>query len=234
MARIFKEEDFTAKREKILDFALSLVYSKGYEQMTIQDILDGLQISRGALYHYFDSKKAILEALVDRLGKEAEETIQPILEDSSLSALQKFHRYFETSARWKHMEKDLIVSLLPMWFSDENAFIRQKMTTAALTHTSRLLEPMIRQGIKEKVFTTRFPEQAAVIITGVFLNLGDTLVGLTFAPDRASVQKFETILEAYIDSIERILGAPPGSLKVFEANDFKDWFVASQPEIASE
>lgn len=56
MARIVKEEAYNAKRNEILDIALSLVYSKGYEQMTIQDILDGLHISRGALYHYFDSK----------------------------------------------------------------------------------------------------------------------------------------------------------------------------------
>jgi hypothetical protein len=34
-----------------------LVYTKGYEQMTIQDILDDLQISKGAFYHYFGSKK---------------------------------------------------------------------------------------------------------------------------------------------------------------------------------
>ena len=50
MARIFKEEEFNAKRNEILDFSLGLVYSKGYAQMTIQDILDGLHISRGALY----------------------------------------------------------------------------------------------------------------------------------------------------------------------------------------
>ena len=56
MARILKEEEHTAKRNEILDAALQLVYSKGYEKMTIQDILDQLQISKGAFYHYFDSK----------------------------------------------------------------------------------------------------------------------------------------------------------------------------------
>ena len=71
MARILKEEEYNAKRNKILDFAQGLVYSRGYAHMTIQDILDGLKISRGALYHYFDSKDALLEALVDRMGKTA-------------------------------------------------------------------------------------------------------------------------------------------------------------------
>lgn len=230
MPRTVNEEAYSAKRNEILDFAIGLIYSKGYERMTIQDILDGLQISRGALYHYFDSKKAILEALVDRMGNAAERTIRPIIEDPDLSALEKFNRYFEAAAYWKKTQKELIVSLLSMWFSDENAFIRQKMAAATLTRTSRLLVPMICQGIEEEVFTTQFPEEAAVIISGVLLTFTDTLVARLLAADGglASVQEFGSLLDAHVDAIERILGAPSGSLKVVKADDFKDWLVAGQ------
>ncbi len=231
MARIVKEEEYNAKRNEILDMALSLLYAKGYEQMTIQDILDGLQISKGAFYHYFDSKQALLDALVDRMGKEAEQTFLPVVQDAHLSALQKFRLYFETSARWKSDQKRLIVSLMRMWYTDENTFIRQKMTSESLRTTSRLLEPIIRQGVEEKVFTTRFPEQVAVIVTGVALSLTDTLAGLLLAPgsDEATLQKAEITLSAYVDTIERILGAPAGSLDVFEPGVFKEWRVALQP-----
>ena len=213
MPRRINEEAYNAKRNEILD------------------ILDGKEISRGALYHYFDSKKAILEALVDRMGTAAEHAIRPIIDDPDLSALEKFNRYFEASASWKNMQKDLILSLLSMWFSDENAFIRQKLASEALTHTARLLVPMIRQGLEEKVFTTRFPEEAAVIITGVFLTFTDTLVARLLAPERglASIEELWSMRDAYVDAIERILGAPSGSLKVLKADDFKDWFVARQP-----
>ena len=232
MPRTVNEEAYNAKRNEILDVAMGLIYSKGYDRMTIQDILDGTQISRGALYHYFDSKKAILEALVDRMGTVAEQAIRPIIDDPDLPALEKFNRYFEASASWKTMQKDLILRLLPMWFSDENAFIRQKMSAEALTHTARLMVPMICQGIEEKVFTTRFPEEAAVIITGVFLTFTDTLVTRLLAPGRGltSSQEFCSTLNAYVDAIERILGAPPGSLEVLKAADFKDWFVARQSD----
>jgi AcrR family transcriptional regulator len=60
MARIVKEEEYLARRNEILDASLRLVYSKGYDKMTIQDILDQLHISKGAFYHYFDSKVAVL------------------------------------------------------------------------------------------------------------------------------------------------------------------------------
>ena len=47
MARTVNEGEYNAKRGEILDVALRLVYSKGYQEMSIQDILDGLGISRG-------------------------------------------------------------------------------------------------------------------------------------------------------------------------------------------
>ncbi len=236
MARLVKEEEYNAKRNEILDVTQSLIYSKGYEQMTIQDILDQLHISRGALYHYFESKQALLEALIDRMGKTAEQTLLPIVEDPNLDALQKFRRYFEGGAQWKSMQKELILSLLPMWYSDHNAFVRQKMTVESLKGTTRLLEPIIRQGIEEKVFTVRHPEQVAKIIVGVALSLTDTIIELLLppGPDQATFQKAEIILDAYFDTIERILGAPAGSLKVFKADDLKEWWGTAKLEPASE
>ena len=54
MARTIKPHEYAEKRNDILDAAQRLVYSKGYERMTIQDILDDVHISSGAFYHYFD------------------------------------------------------------------------------------------------------------------------------------------------------------------------------------
>jgi TetR/AcrR family transcriptional regulator, transcriptional repressor for nem operon len=232
MARKVKEQEYAEKRNEILAEAQRLVYTKGYERMTIQDILAQLQISSGAFYHYFDSKQALLEALVDRMGKAAEQTILPILQDPDLSAIEKFRRYFEASFSWKQTQRELILSLLPMWYSDENAFIRQKMTSESMKITPRLLEPIIRQGVEEKVFTARFPEQAAEIIVGIQLSLSDILIGLLLStePGQAARQRFETTLEAIFDAMERILGAPAGALKVFEGDTFKDWFVEFRPE----
>src|ERR1700719_1919309 len=55
------------RREAFLDVAQRLVETKGYEAMSIQDVLDALEVSKGAFYHYFHSKQALLEAVVERL-----------------------------------------------------------------------------------------------------------------------------------------------------------------------
>ena len=47
MPRTVEDEAYNAWRNQILDFATRLIYSKGHDGMTIRDILDGLQVSRG-------------------------------------------------------------------------------------------------------------------------------------------------------------------------------------------
>ncbi len=230
MARVLKEEEYNAKRNEILDFSLRLVYSKGYERMTVQDILDGLHISRGALYHYFDSKQALLEALVERLRQQGLQELLPVVQDPGLTAIQKFRRYFELSAQIKSTQKELIFSILSMWYSEENAIIRQKIVETALKWAAHsILEPIIRQGVQEGVFTTRYPAQVARIVMGIAMSLSDSIVELLLAPhpDQDPVRELDAILNAYFEAAERILGAPPGSLKVFVASDFEEWW--SQP-----
>lgn len=52
-------------RQRILDAAKKLFAQKGYERTTIQDILDELEdLSKGAIYHHFKNKEAMLHALV--------------------------------------------------------------------------------------------------------------------------------------------------------------------------
>jgi len=96
MARTVNKEEYTAKRNQILDAAQHLVYTKGYERMTLQDILAELQISSGAFYHYFDSKPAVLVAFIERIRQETEKPLLPIIHDPHLSAIEKFQGFFDT------------------------------------------------------------------------------------------------------------------------------------------
>ncbi|WP_445271820.1 helix-turn-helix domain-containing protein, partial [Streptomyces sp. DSM 41978] len=67
MARRVKPDEYAARRREILDAALRLIHDKGYERMTIEDVLAKVQMSKGALYHYFGSKQALLEGIVDAM-----------------------------------------------------------------------------------------------------------------------------------------------------------------------
>jgi AcrR family transcriptional regulator len=50
-------------RARIVSVALRLVLERGYDATTLDDIADGADISRRAVFHYFPSKEAILQAV---------------------------------------------------------------------------------------------------------------------------------------------------------------------------
>ena len=228
MARIVKEH--AVRRNEILDVAQRLVYTKGYEQMTIQDILDGLQISKGAFYHYFDSKQALLEAILERIQEEAEQLLIPIVQDPHLPALDKLQRFFATLNQYKTTQKAFFLELLRVWYADDNAIVRQKARAAGVKWVTPWLSVIIRQGIEEGILTTSYPEQVGEVVLSLALDLGETLGGLllSFEPDHDDMLRVEGIVAAYTDALERTLGAPRGSLQIVDDETLKEWFVSAR------
>src|SRR5665811_917808 len=126
MARTVNQEEYAAKRNEILDATERLVYSKGYERMTIQDIRGELGMSNGAFFHYFDSKPAVLAAMIERGQPALEQLLLPIVHDPNLSALEKLKRFFGTLDRLRVEQRAVIADLPHIWFADENAIVREK------------------------------------------------------------------------------------------------------------
>jgi AcrR family transcriptional regulator len=231
MARIVKEKEYVARRNEILDVAQRLVYSKGYEQMTIQDMLNDLDISKGAFYHYFDSKGAVLEALVERMVVvEVIPLLTPIVQDSHLTALEKLNRYFDTAVRWKTAKKTFMLELLRVWLADENAIVRQKLFAMSVKRVTPLLTEIIRQGIQEGVFKTAYPDQVCHVILYVLQGLSETIIELLISSetnhDSARIESGVTVyIAALTDALERVLGTPKGALHLIDPETLKEWFI---------
>ena len=75
--------------ERILDVAQQLFLEKGYENTTIQDIVDGLGgLTKGAVYHHFKSKEEIMDAVGDRMFLE-NNPFEAVQGRTDLNALEK-------------------------------------------------------------------------------------------------------------------------------------------------
>ena len=66
MARRTKEEA-RKTRDRILANALTLFAGKGYEHTTFTDIAARMKMTKGAVYWHFESKTALLMALIDEM-----------------------------------------------------------------------------------------------------------------------------------------------------------------------
>jgi AcrR family transcriptional regulator len=57
-------EFVSARRSEIVGIAAELFASKGYANTTVREIADAAGILSGSLYHHFDSKESMIEALL--------------------------------------------------------------------------------------------------------------------------------------------------------------------------
>jgi AcrR family transcriptional regulator len=231
MARTIKAEEHAGKRNDILDATQRLVYTKGYERMTIQDILDDLQISKGAFYHYFSSKPAVLEALSARMLDEMEQPLSHIVHTADLPAIEKLRRFFTTFTEWKATHQTLVAALLHVWFADDNAIVRQKVDAETVKRLAPLLTAIIEQGIQEKVFTTSYPQQAGEVILSLVQGLQSAIARVLHLSqpqldDQTRIQNTVTAYAAYMDALERVLGAPSNSLQRIDASTVESRVVA--------
>ena len=85
MARTVKPPD--VRRSELIATAQHLFYTKGYETTSVSDIIDSVGVAKGTFYYYFDSKQAILEAIIDELMDQSMAILQKIVSDETLAAI---------------------------------------------------------------------------------------------------------------------------------------------------
>ncbi|WP_165977217.1 TetR/AcrR family transcriptional regulator [Nonomuraea diastatica] len=219
MARTVNEEDYAARREAILREAHRLVCTKGYQQMTIQDVLNGLGISKGAFYHYFDSKPALLEALVERMMTRWEQALTAAAgQGPALRRLQAFLAVFD---QVKIEDKRFLISVLPVMYSDDNAVVRQKSRAAGTARFVPLVDDIVRSGVAEGVFDTPYPDRIGLVVLTLIQDLTET-AGLMVLQE-AGAEAISRTFAAYGDVLERALGAPAGSLRPMNDATLTGW-----------
>lgn len=226
MARILDPEAHAVRRDCFIDAAQRLIQSKGYEQLSVQDVLDELGASKGAFYHYFDSKQALLEAVVVRMVDVVVTTLTPVAMDPALSAPAKLDAVFSGIAQWKNARQELMVELLKVWLSDDNAMVREKLRRGVAIHLTPLLAVIARQGEAEGVFTASSPDQAARVLVSLIQGLNETATELFVArqTNAISLEDVEQTIAAYVEAFERVLGAPAGSLAPPDPATVRQWF----------
>lgn len=216
MARTVKAEEFASKRREILNATQRLVLTKGYEQMSIQDVLNEVKISSGAFHHYFASRGALLDAFIELIKQQSGEPLLQIVQNPQISAIEKLQGFFNTLDSLRVEHKAEVVSIGRVWYSDDNAIVRQKVDEAVMEMRAPLLTEIVRQGIQEGVFTAAYPDQAGEVIMSLLQGMGNTHAHLLLSFeqkrddvfDAAQIEKIVATHEAYMDAIERILGTP--------------------------
>ena len=146
--------------ERILDVSQRLFLEKGYDNTTIQDIVDQLGgLSKGAVYHHFKSKEEIMDAVGDRMFF-ANNPFEAVRSRKDLNGLQKLREVIrlnqEDSAR-----SSLTVQAIPITKNP-------RLLVEMIASNRRILTPyfleLIEEGNRDGSVHTAYAREIAELL----------------------------------------------------------------------
>ena len=146
--------------EKILQASRRLFLEKGYEQTTIQDIVDQLGgLTKGAIYHHFKSKEDIMDALGNRMFAD-HNPFEAVRNRRDLTGLEKMREVVRItqSPEWSLLSRQSMPLLRNPRILAENIQNNQKLATP-------LFMELMEEGLADGSITTRYPRELAELLT---------------------------------------------------------------------
>jgi AcrR family transcriptional regulator len=216
MPRVIKHPDL--RRSEILDHSLALFLSRGYDSVSLNDIIADAGISKGVFYHYFLSKEALLAALADRFAQQTLAKLDDVLTDQTLNPLQRLNAFLAKGTRIKTELAPGAWAVFGALFRPENHGLYQRVVTASDLLFRPILTDIISQGVKERVFDTDDPEGVTDLLQQLASNTSSfvtRIIGAATGQEKQEALKaFHKRLRLNGVAIDRLLGLPDGTLYV--------------------
>ncbi len=213
-------------RSKLIDAAWELFASSGYDETTIERIIDRVHVSKGAFYHYFSTKEEVLDAVLDQMMAKGMETTLPSMERTSITAGERLNAFLSATRNWRLANIDAVLAVAYVLMRDENTIIRHKLYRRIVLSMQPVLSRIIHQGVQEGIFDVADPDETAVVLLNLMNVIAEIqtrrLLESGQSPqDAVSLQERSNL---YIGFIERILGAPKGTVERVKVSVFETAF----------
>lgn len=168
-----KEDDVLARNkypeetvQKILDVSYRLFTTKGYDKTSIQDIVEELGMSKGAIYHHFKSKEEILDRLCDSIYDNMDWFCQ-ISNTPGLSALEKLSQMFLFELEdERKVSLDAVTAPIVRY----NARMILESLYSAIEDVAPAIAALIEEGNRDGSLHVAQPREAAEMVM-VLMNI---------------------------------------------------------------
>lgn len=232
MPRVVKPKD--VRRGEVLDQALALFLEHGYENVSLNDLLAVAGTSKGAFYHYFPSKEALVAALAERSATQAFEALRPVFDQPGKDALERLNAGLAASYQVKMaMGAPEQIAAMTSLLKPENQALFGRIVTIWEDLFRPVLTELISQGVHQGVFDTFDPEGVGDMIQGFAASMQTHLVDVINAPDaesrRNAIDNAMTRLKLHGIATDRILGLPDGSTVVLDREQVEAMVALLEP-----
>ena len=193
------------RKKELLKIAYDMFLAQGYENTSVDEIIERAQIAKGTYYYHFQSKERMLEEVIDMMiDSEAKMAEQIITMD--IPVPQKIVMMI-TSMKPTEAEQPIKNAL----FQPENVLMHHKVRKKLITIITPLLSEVISEGVNEGIFECdNISERVKMllIISDSTFNEG------TFT---------EKDIIVFINMTEKLLGAENGTMSfIYDLIDKSD------------
>lgn len=129
-------------RGRIVSAAWKLFYEQGYEDTTVEEIIDLSQTSKGSFYHYFDGKDALLSTLSTLFDEKYEELLETLTPE--MTAMDKL--LYLNSELFSMIENSISLELLARLLSTQLITSGEKHLLDRNRIYYKLLRKIITEG----------------------------------------------------------------------------------------
>ena len=206
------------RRESIIRTAEQLFFEKGYEETSIQDILDALSISKGGFYHHFDSKISLLSDICRQRGERDLERVRQELSSGKLNPVQKLNLILSVLHLFERSEPEFAALVLKVSYLDGDVNFREQMRSFMFSELRPLAADAIRAGIADGSFFTRHPGRVGDLLLMLSCDVNDEVCRI-LAENRENpdcVIDIVELLDVYRESAEMLCGAGFGKIVLFD------------------
>lgn len=153
MAR--SNKNFEPKKEALIQLALDLFVTNGYENTTITQIMKAAGLSKGGMYHYFSSKEEILDeviqyAMTQELAK-TKETLDALPVDEKLICF----------ARSSDSLGDFTRKLLQYKDSNKDSIVAYRVREYNIHLCIPILQEILEEGVAAGIYDVPYPQEMA-------------------------------------------------------------------------
>lgn len=208
------------RKAAIIDAAEDLFYKRGYENTSVQDVLDELNLSKGGFYHHFESKLSLLDAICERRVEGYANACRETIIENSLRGIDKLNAVLSGSSYFRDNTPEFISIMLDVAYRQQQSMLREHMAMATRDKMSAMMGEAIEEGMSENLFFTKFTREMGNILLRLSSELTDDISMIAVGTENKREREYEiqNKINAYTYACETLLNAPRGSIKM-QGND---------------